>query len=71
MNLPYYVKPIYAGIVTLLGSLLAAMLAGTEAVGVGEISQAAWVSIVLATVIAIGGTLGLQSAPASVATSVK
>ena len=66
----YYVKAFYAGLVTFLGSLLAALQAGSE-IGVADLSQAAWITIVLATVIAVGGVLGLQAAPASVATSVK
>ena len=66
----YYVKAIYAGLVTFLGSLLAALQAGSE-IGVADLSQAAWITIVLATVLAVGGVLGLQAAPASVATSVK
>ena len=67
----YYTKPIYVGLVTFLGALLAALQAGDEFVSVGDLSQAAWITIVLATIIAVGGVLGLQAAPASVATSIK
>lgn len=66
----YYAKAIYAGLVTFLGSLLAALQAGGE-IGIGDLSTAAWVTIILATIVAIGGVLGLQAAPATVATSVK
>ena len=69
MNLAYYVKALYAGLVAFLGSLLAALQAVADT-GVTDISTAAWVTIGLATVLAIGGVLGLQSAPANVSTSV-
>lgn len=71
MNLPYYVKAIYAGVVAFLGSLSAALLAGGEEIGIGDISTAAWVAIILTTVLAVGGVLGLQAAPANIATSKK
>ena len=67
MNWTYLIKAVYAGVVTFLGSLLA-VLQVPEAVGV---TSASWIAIALATVIAIGGVLGLQAAPASVSTSVK
>jgi len=66
----YYVKAIYAGVVAFLGGLLAVLQVG-ENIGIGDIGTAAWVTIVLATIIAVGGVLGLQVAPASVATSVR
>jgi len=65
----YYVKAIYAGLVTFLGGLLTALQAADT--GIGDLTQAAWITVILATVIAVGGVLGLQAAPASVATSVK
>lgn len=71
MELPYYVKALYAGVVAFLGSLSAALLAGGEEIAIGDISTAAWVAIILATVLAIGGVLGLQAAPATVSTSVR
>ena len=67
MTVQYFLKAAYAGIVTFLGSLLA-VLQVPEAVGV---TSASWIAIALATVIAIGGVLGLQAAPAKVATSIK
>ena len=69
MNFSYYVKAIYAGLVTFLGALLAALQAAPD-IGFSDLSSAAWITIALATIIAIGGVLGLQSAPANVATSV-
>ena len=60
----YYVKAIYAGAVTFLGALIAAMQAG-------DLTTTAWLTIALATIISMGGVLGLQAAPASVATSIK
>ncbi len=70
MNLAYYVKALYAGLVAFLGSLLAALQAVADT-GISDISAAAWVTMALATVLAIGGVLGFQSAPASVSTSVR
>jgi small basic protein len=69
MNLAYISKAIYAGVVTFLGALLAALQAAPE-IGFA-LTGASWVTIVLATIIAVGGVLGLQNAPATVATSVK
>jgi hypothetical protein len=63
----YAAKALYAGGVTALGGILA-VLQVPEAVG---ITSASWVAIGLATLIAVGGVFGLQSAPASVSTSVK
>jgi hypothetical protein len=67
----YYIKAAYAGLVTFLGSLLAALQAGTEALGLGDLGTASWITIVLATIITVGGVLGLQAAPASISTSIK
>lgn len=69
MTIQYAAKAIYAGTVTFLGALLTAMLASPE-IGFA-LSGASWVTIALATVVAVGGVLGLQAAPATVATSVK
>ncbi len=65
----YYVKAAYAGLTVFLGSLLAALQAG-EGIEVGDLGTAAWVTIGLAVVFAVGGVLGLQAAPAKVSTSV-
>jgi len=69
MSVQYFVKAVYAGIIAFLGGLLAALQA-VEGTGIGDITTAAWITIVLATVLAIGGVLGLQAAPASIAVSV-
>ena len=63
MTVQYFVKAVYAGAVAFLGSLLTGMQAG-------ELTGIVWVTISLATVLAIGGVLGLQAAPASIAVSV-
>jgi len=62
----YYTKPIYAGLVTFLSTTIGVLQAST-----GGINVESWLVIVLATVISVGGVLGLQAAPASVATSIK
>ena len=64
MSLQYYVKAIYAGVVALLGTL------GTALADPGVSSQQ-WVFIALATMLAFGGILGWQAAPATVSTSVR
>ena len=66
-NIPYLIKALYAGAVAFLGALLA-VLQVPEADG---ITAASWVAIGLATLFAVGGVLGLQSAPAKVATSIR
>ncbi len=63
--LAYAAKAIYAGAVTFLGSLLAVMQSADV------ISNSSWVAIALATVIAVGGVFGLQSAPATISTSTR
>ena len=69
-NLAYAAKAIYAGGVTALGAV-AAILVGSDQLGFGDITSGQWVTIALATLIAIGGVFGLQNAPASVSTSTK
>ena len=66
----FYVKAIFAGLVTGLGSLLAALQAD-GGVEISDLGTASWITIVLAIVLAVGGVLGLQAAPASVSTSVR
>ena len=65
MTFAYATKAIYAGVVMFLGSLLAVMQSADVITG------ASWIAIVLATVVAVGGVLGLQAAPAKISTSVK
>ena len=71
MDFPYYVKAIYAGVVAFLSGLLTALLGISEEAGIGDITTAGWIIIVLATIAAVGGILGFQAAPASVSTSVR
>ena len=66
LNFQYLIKAVYAGVVTFLGTLLA-VLQSTDS----GVSTESWVVIILATVIAVGGVLGLQAAPATVATGIK
>ena len=70
MTIQYLIKAIYAAVVTFLGGLLAALLAVPD-IAITDLSTAAWITIILATVIALGGVLGLQAAPAVVSTSIK
>ncbi len=67
----YFVKSVYAGLVTGLGALLAALQVGEADLGLGDLGTATWITIGLATILAIGGVLGLQAAPARVSTSVR
>ena len=60
----YYVKAIYAGTVAFLGTL------GTALADPG-VTQQQWVFIALSTVLAFGGILGWQAAPAKLSTSVR
>ena len=71
MNLPYYIKAIYAGVMAFLTGLLTALLAIDEAAGFGDISTAGWIIITIGTLASAGGILGLQAAPATVSTSVR
>ena len=64
MQLPYLVKPVYAGVVAFLGGL-------GIAIAENGISGPEWVAIALATTLSIGGILGLQEAPATVSTSIR
>jgi len=66
----YFVKAVYAGLVTGLGSLLAALQVSDD-LGISDLGTATWVTIGLATLLAVGGVLGLQNAPSSVSTSTR
>ena len=61
----FYVKAIFAGAVAFLGTLATALAESSS------VTAQQWVTIVLATLIAFGGILGWQAAPASVSTSVR
>ena len=65
MTIQYLAKAFYAGAVTFLGAVLAVLQSSDV------IETASWVAIALATLLSIGGVLGLQAAPASIATSTK
>lgn len=64
--LAYAAKAIYAGAVVFLGSVSAIMVGDT---GFGAITDGQWVTIALATLIAVGGVFGFQKAPPWVSTS--
>lgn len=66
MTWQYLIKALYAGAVAFLGALLAVVNV-PEANGV---TLASWIAIGLATLFAVGGVLGLQAAPATVATGI-
>ena len=53
----YSAKAIYAGVVTFLGSLITALQAGS-------LDLATWLSIILTTLVAVGGVFGLANSPA-------
>jgi hypothetical protein len=58
--LRYIAKAVYAGAATFLGSLIAALQAGS-------LDLATWLSILLATIVAVGGVFGLANGPAPTA----
>jgi hypothetical protein len=62
--MPYYVKAVFAGGVAFLGTL-------GVAIAEAGVSGPEMVAIALATLLAVGGILGLQAAPATVSTSIK
>lgn len=55
-----YAKAIYAAVVASLGAL-AAVLVGD--VGLGDLSDGQWVTVVLAGLVAGGGVFGIRNAP--------
>jgi len=54
--LKYIAKAVYAGVVTFLGSLIAALQAGS-------VDLQTWLTIALATIVAVGGVFGLTNGP--------
>jgi len=66
MTWQYFTKGIYAGVVTFLGTTIGVLQAGGDGIPLES-----WLVIALATVVSVGGVLGLQEAPSSVATSSK
>ncbi len=71
MSFPYYAKAVYASVMAFLSGLLSALLGIDEAAGIGDITTAGWLIIVIATLAAGGGILGLQSASPNISTSVR
>jgi len=69
MSIAYLAKAIYAAVVAFLGGM-AAILVAPE-MGFGDVVTGQWIVIVLATVVAFGGVLGLQEAPSAISTSTK
>ncbi len=67
LNRQYLIKAFYAGAITFLGGWLAVL----QAPGAEGVAQASWVAIGLATLVSVGGVLGLQAAPKTVATGIK
>ena len=70
MNIQYYVKALYAGVVAFIGPISGALLLSDE-IGFSDLSTGTWVAAALLGLVAFGGVLGWQSAPASVSTSVR
>jgi hypothetical protein len=64
----YYVKALWAGVIAALGQL-AVVLVGDATFG--DITNGQWVIIVLFSLVAFGGVLGWQAAPANISTSVR
>lgn len=70
MNFQYYVKAVYAAVVAFIGPISGALLLSDE-VGFSDLSTGTWVAAGLLGLVAFGGVLGWQAAPASVSTSVR
>ncbi len=68
MTVQYYVKAVYAGLMTALGQL-SIVLVGDSVFA--DISNGQWVVVAFFSLGAFGGILGWQSAPATMSTSVK
>lgn len=62
MHPALYAKAIYAFVVTGLGAL-AAVLVGD--VGIGDLSDGQWVTVVLAALVAGGGVFGIPNRPSA------
>ena len=70
MTIQYLAKALYAGAVAFLGPIVTLLLADDK-LGFGDVSLGVWGSALLFAIIAFGGVLGLQAAPATVATGIK
>ena len=62
--MPYYVKAIYAGAIAFLTGL-------GVAVAENGVTYQEGIAVALATLLAVGGILGLQAAPAKYSTSTR
>ncbi len=69
MNLQYYVKAIWAGAIAFLGPIGVLLLA-TPKLGLVDLSAGVWISSAVLGLVAFGGVLGWQQAPASMSTSI-
>ena len=67
----YFAKAVYAGVVAFVGSTTAALVQIGDGASFGSIETVAWLVIFGATIVAAGGVLGLQNAPANVSTSTR
>ena len=69
MSIQYYVKALWAGAVAFLGPIGGAL--ALPGVGFGDLSAGVWVAGAVLGLVAFGGVLGWQQAPASVSTSIR
>ncbi len=58
--LRYAAKAVFAGTTTALGSVAVLLIGDTT---LSAVTQGQWVTILLATVVAVGGVFGLSNAP--------
>lgn len=68
MSASYFTKAVFAGLVTFLGAINVLLTDGSV---LRDITQGQWVGVGLATIVVVGGVLGLQEAPKTIATSVR
>ena len=69
MSIQYYVKAIWAGGLAFLGPISGAL--ALPSVGFGDLSAGVWVAAAVLGLVAFGGVLGWQQAPATVSTSIR
>lgn len=62
------VKPIWAGVIAFLGPVAGALL-NTADMQIGDISDGVWVSSLILGLLAGGGIVGWQAAPARISSS--
>ncbi len=68
MTWQFFTKAVFAGLTVLLATV-GGILVGD--VTFADITQGQWVFIAAAVLAAVGGVLGLQEAPAKIATSIR